>query len=281
MREMQGMMDLAGSTVGTLRVGDLVSRQPARWGVVCSRCGTESTEQHSRLISGAATCRNNGCGREKVREAQRDSPAKAKRRADEKEAAKLRKEQEATAAKLAEAESVYTQTQREIVKTIRERLLTQKDDEAYLDPTTVGFALTQDQADAYNSDEARKFIEANPQFFNTRENRERLGEYFSRNGHNLVSAPMIEAAVRRLSEFGLLESAPPAPSPAFQRPQVNLNIEHVQPEPEAPDENVGIDQTTGERRRFSDFEIGHMDSESFRKTFRLSPEARVLGRRNW
>jgi hypothetical protein len=279
-RVMAGMADLAGSTVGTLKVGDLVSRHPSpRWSVVCSRCGTQSTEHHSKLVNETAICKNAGCGREKVREAQNESPAKAKRRADAADAARQRQQKEDAAAKLKAAEETFTKTQREIAKTIRQRLLMQPDDECFVDPSTLNIRLSQQEADTFNRENAERYIAAHPDsYYPCPENFQAIAGYFARNGIRIVSELTLNAAVRRLSEYGLLESRPaPAPTP---QPYVNLSIDRSEPpEPtEAPDENVGIDQTTGEVRSFSNFEIDRMPAEMYRKVFAVN---RQFARSRW
>lgn len=280
MRVMQGMRDLAGTTVGTLRIGDLVARQPVpRWSVTCERCGTQTTENHSKLINELAICKNAGCGREKVREAQNESPAKAKRRADAADAARQQRQAADAAAKLKAAEETLTQTQREIAKTIRQRLLTQPDDECFVDPSTLNIRMSQQEADAFNRENAERYIAAYPDsYYPCPENFQAIAGYFARNGIRIVSELTLNAAVRRLSEYGLLESRPaPAPTP---QPYVNLSIDRSDPpEPtEAPDENVGIDQVTGQRRSFSNFEIDRMSSEMFRKVFAVN---RQFARSRW
>jgi hypothetical protein len=62
-RQMNGVADLAGTTMGTLRVGDIVSRNPLRWSATCERCGSHATYDHQRLIAGAAVCKFSGCGK--------------------------------------------------------------------------------------------------------------------------------------------------------------------------------------------------------------------------
>jgi hypothetical protein len=62
-RVMDGLEDLEGRRVGTLRVGRMVSRRPApRYTVKCDQCGAESTESQSRIQSGAARCMSSSHG---------------------------------------------------------------------------------------------------------------------------------------------------------------------------------------------------------------------------
>jgi len=100
-REMVGLQDLTGQQIGTLRVGQMVSRRPQpRYQVACS-CGCVTTESHERIVSGAARCRSSNHNRiTKRRERLEESEAQiAQRQAElaaaQKKASAARMEYEA------------------------------------------------------------------------------------------------------------------------------------------------------------------------------------------
>lgn len=57
-----GYENLAGQTLGTLKVVQRERLQPLSWRCRCLRCGTEQVHTHIRLQRGA-TCQNSACGR--------------------------------------------------------------------------------------------------------------------------------------------------------------------------------------------------------------------------
>jgi len=172
----------------------------------------------------------------------------------------------------------------QLAKLIRERIETQMDDECWIEPATLALSMRQADADNFNRTEAAKYAASNPAFYPSRANREALGGYFARNGINIVSAATLGAAVRRLSEYGLLPESRPAPLPEalpHLPAYVNLSIE---PEPEQPavePEGMGWDIETGEPRFYSPLQIERMSSETYRRAFRVRREEQILNRRRW
>ena len=141
-----GQADLSGQTINELLVGDVVSRHPLKWSTICMRCLAASRQLHSKLQDRSARCLSAGCGRDTIREVLAETPAKARRQQAEKaEAAESRK--------LAEAEAEFTQTQREIGKAVRERIQKGLDEDAYIDPATLGINMTPVEAEAFNKRE--------------------------------------------------------------------------------------------------------------------------------
>ncbi len=62
-RVMPGVIDMQGRKVGTLVVGEMVSRHPKpRYRTTCE-CGAQSTEGHDRLANGAARCMSSSHGK--------------------------------------------------------------------------------------------------------------------------------------------------------------------------------------------------------------------------
>jgi len=278
----QGQADLTGRQVGTLNIGQRSAGN--RWQVRCQRCGASGTEAHALLVEGRAQCRASGCRDDAnmIRASQAETLPKARRKAITDEANERQSAEDQAAAERAAIEAQWADGHDQLAKLIRERIETQRDDEVFIDPATLGIKMTQAQADAYNASEAAKYAQANPSFYPSRSNREALGSYFQRNGIALVSSSILAAAVRRLSDYGLLESRPaPAPEALPQQPYVNLSIDSDEPEPDAEPEGMGWDIETGEPRFYSPLQIERMSSETYRRAFHVRREAQILNRRGW
>ncbi|MBS1799557.1 MAG: hypothetical protein JSS95_06990 [Acidobacteria bacterium] len=100
-RVMPGLENLTGRTIGTLRVGEMVERHPQpRYTVACSLCAAQSTESQSRLTSGAARCRNGGCGRPQ-RPSRRELLTEQRRQTAERDAQRLAEDREASERRMA------------------------------------------------------------------------------------------------------------------------------------------------------------------------------------
>jgi len=276
---MSGKANLQGRVIGGLIVSESAGNN--RWQIQCDRCGARGTEAHAALVSGMAKCKASGCrdNTEAVRAAQAETLPKARRRAITVEANERQSAEDRAEAERAAIEAQWQDSHRQLALLVRDRITTMRDDEVFIDPTTIGTKLTQAQADAYNAAEAAAYAASSPSFYPSRANREVLGGYFDRNGISIVSSATLAAAVRRLSEYGLLESRPaPAPEALPQQPYINLSIE---PEPDAESEGMGWDIETGEPRFYTPLQIERMSSEAYRRAFRLTREAQILNRRSW
>ncbi len=164
------------------------------------------------------------------------------------------------------AQEQFNQTARQLHATIRERILTQRDDEFRLDPATTR-PIPIAQVPSWQKVQGEAFKAANPDYWPTPENEAVLVGYIERNhpGIKLVSARQLTEAYRRLSEFGLLQerSAPehilePTPEPVT-----------VYAQPAEPTGQEGWDLKTGEKQFFTDYQIARMSADEFRKVFRL------------
>lgn len=103
-RVMPGVANMEGQTVNTLKVGEMVSRNPRpRYNTTCQRCGARSTEGQDRLVNGAARCRSLSCGKS-VQPTGRDLVREQRRIAAEREAEQATADREASAARM-EAET--------------------------------------------------------------------------------------------------------------------------------------------------------------------------------
>jgi hypothetical protein len=161
-----------------------------------------------------------------------------------------------------EAEEALKATAVELGKLTREKILTQVDDDRYKDPDMESARMSQADADAFNRTELKAFLVDNPHAYWSEANRDALGSYFERNHLRIVSRKYLEAAWERLSSYGLLE---PEPIPeATHRPA-------AQPEAPAPEPDVyeGWDPDTGERKKYSKWEVDRMTGEEYRRVFRL------------
>jgi hypothetical protein len=191
----------------------------------------------------------------------------------EKQAARQREVDDANAAKLAEQEAIFTKTQRDLGRLLRERIQLGKDEDVYVDPATVGIKLTEEAAAKFNKEQAAVYRSRNPSL--TGGALTVVGEYLERNGINIVSALTIESAVRRLESFGLLNRPAPAPTPEPPpRPYVNLSVTPL-PEDDEPRKHVGLDLLTGEERSYTNFQVEKMSASEFSRIFglRRSPAA--------
>jgi hypothetical protein len=282
-----GQSDLRGSLTNTLRVGDIVGRQPfIRWSTTCERCGVSSTAAHSKLINGTAFCQNGGCGRGHILEALEDTPDKARKRQAASEAARRREDEAAEAAQLAELESTYAQTATKIARTIRERLLTQRDDEIFISADTVGKSMSQADASIFNKKEVALYCQRHP--FSA-EWLPIIGSYFERNGLAIISQATLAAAIKRLSTYGLLPqpeahtppSAPTSAPVASQRFIRDVDeIAEISPKKE-PEEWIGIDPNTGRERAYTSREVDRLSAYDFRRAFKLVASDLLLPTRGW
>ena len=276
---MSGKANLQGRVIGGLIVSESAGNN--RWNIQCDRCGARGTEAHAALVSGMAKCKASGCrdNAEAVRAAQSETLPKARSRAITDEANARQSAEDQAAAEVERLAAEWEDSHRQIARLVKERIQTQKDSECFVDPATLAVRMSQADADNFNRTEAAKYAESNPSFFPSRANREALGGYFDRNGIAIVSSATLAAAVRRLSEYGLLESRPaPAPPALPQQPYINLSIE---PEPDAEPDGLGWDIETGEPRVYSPLQIERMSSETYRRAFHVRREAQILNRRGW
>ena len=282
--ELNLQANLEGRSVGTLSVGQKAGNN--RWHVQCQRCKASGTESHALLAAGRALCRAGGCrdNAEAVRAAQAETLPKARSKAAADDNADRRAAEDKAEAARRAVEAEFADGHQQLAKLIRDRIAGQRDDECFVDQATLAVRMTQADADAFNSAEAAKYAASNPAFYPSRANRLALGGYFARNGINIVSAATLGAAVRRLSEYGLLPESRPAPLPEalpHLPAYVNLSIE---PEPEQPavePEGMGWDIETGEPRFYSPLQIERMSIETYRRAFRVRREEQILNRRRW
>jgi hypothetical protein len=209
-----------------------------------------------------------------------ETPAKVRRQQAEKDEAQRREVEATAAARIQKAEAEFTDAASKLARTIRERIATQRDHDAYIDPATLGINMTQAEAEAFNKREAALFVKQNPSFPVTDRNLKALGDYFDRNLIRIVSAKIIAAAVTRLGSYGLLDQPEVKTTPIAQpRPYVNLSVAPLEDDDEPqPRRHIGIDLTTGLDREYSDLETETMPSEVFSKVFRLRRSPASAGR---
>ena len=277
-----GKADLQGSLSGTLRVGDIQSRSPMRWHVVCEQCGARSVADHSSLFNGSATCPSSTCritpeqrqsADETIGKYRAKAEQQARGQAAEREEHERQKEAE-SASRLAEVQTQLNQNARELHRTIRQRIEQHRDDECYVDPATVGRTMGGAEAMEYNQSEAEAFLRDSPDYFPCPENLAAIGAYLERNGIQIASRKTLAAALKRLRESGLLLDRPKAaatPMPALVTPGT------VPPAPAKAEATApataetfrGIDPATGEAREYTRKQVDLMSSDQYRRCFRL------------
>jgi hypothetical protein len=273
-RVMNGVALLTGQHVNTLLVGEMVSRHPSpRYEVTCERCGTRSTAGQAQITNRVARCLSGNCGKAHIQEHLTDTPSKARRRAEEQEAARLRERQEQEAAELTATEEEFKRLQRDIGLTVRARILTGKDDEFVIDPATFTPIPAGTSVDDWHRKESAKFLQENPDYFPCEENLQAIKGYIDRNAPKirLVSAIQLEGAFKRLREYGLLKQRPiPEPAPRPAPVKVNLTITpSVAPSGPASESRKGFDPETGLEREYTPREIDKMSADQFRRIFRI------------
>ena len=259
-RVMNGVADMTGRRVNTLRVEEMVRRNPEpRYLTRCETCGCKSTASQRQLVTGIAKCLASDCGKAALREYLADTPRKAAAR-----------EAERQRAAVAAAERTFKETANAINRTVRERIEGGRDNEIYISPALRSVSMTDVQAAQFNKSEATKFIAGTPEYgaFRTDENLNIIGEYFERNGVRIADAEMIRRAFFRLREYGLLASRP---VPDEQPAQVDAPpVEPLAPIPTGPKVFIGRDWETGRDREFTEVEVERMSSEQFARTFKVA-----------
>lgn len=188
----------------------------------------------------------------------------------EAERAEQQRQREEAERPIKEAEARFNATARELYNTVRERLLTQRDDEFVIDPATT-VPIPTDSVPDWQREQGELFKRRTPEYEPSDANFAVIRDYINRNAPNiqLVSALQFEWAFKRLREYGLLKERPafqPTPVPDFtRRAPVSVAIERKA----EPKTFEGIDLTTGLKRRFTNYEVDRMDSDTFRRVFQL------------
>jgi hypothetical protein len=154
------------------------------------------------------------------------------------------------------------------------------EEQPYISPELQGITMSIEEANAFNGCEAREFMKENPDYYPSEENRATLLDYFTNRGINIVDRKMLKSAFISLRRDGLFEEPAPvpvaklAPEPKEENfdsiPRLPLG--HQQPiaykrEPDGSQE--GRDLVTGERRRYSSYEIELLSAEDYRRAFNV------------
>ena len=181
------------------------------------------------------------------------------------------------AERVAVLQSEHQNTLRQLRSLERERVSTGEDDAFQVDPDTVGpnNGIKPDQVASWQAAQFTTFISNNPGYYRCDENGAAISDYLERNcpGLKLISAKQLEAAYKRLSEFGLLKERPaptPKPAPVQSKP---APAEPKKPKAELID---GWDITSGEPRKWTPRELDRLSSTDYRRALRLYKEDLAL-----
>jgi len=167
---------------------------------------------------------------------------------------------EAREAPLRRAQSEFERNTKELAQLQRKNLTTGKDPNVYISPETRGKAISASEAERIAIASSESFISAHPEYYVCPENGEIITDYFRRNECFILTAPMIEAAYVKLRDAGLIVERPAPSEPVV--------VEAEQPAPQRT-KLIGIDQSNGEEREFSDWEVNNMSADEYRRTFKL------------
>jgi hypothetical protein len=147
----------------------------------------------------------------------------------------------------------------------REAVLAGKPDPGWKIPASaVGLKMTLEQGRAYAREQGELFVKHNPDYYPCSSNLNDMREYLISQDLSIPTEECFRLAWLRLRELGLIEERPvlepePEPAPIQETPT------------ETPAEYLidGFDPTTGEPRKFTQREIWNMDSNTYRKAFKV------------
>jgi hypothetical protein len=125
--------------------------------------------------------------------------------------------------------------------------------------------LTERKAEEFNAAQGRKFKEQFPEVYLGPELLAMLDDYVAKEGIPIYTANMLKRLIDRFEAAGLLPERPAEPEP---EPEPVSEPERVAV-PVVPDTFEGRDLLTGEMRTYTKWEVERMDSETYRKTFKL------------
>jgi hypothetical protein len=121
-----------------------------------------------------------------------------------------------------------------------------------------GLRMSVAAAKVFARKQAELFVEHNPEYHPSSANVAAITKYLTEQGVVIPNEECLRVAWLRLRELRMIEERPiePEPEPA-----------PAEPVPEPEDLVDGFDIQTGEPRRYSQREVWHMDSTTFRKAF--------------
>ena len=216
-------------------------------------------------------------------------------------------QREAEERPIREATEELNKLHRKIFKIVRDRLLNSVDEnelgesQCYVSPVIAGLDMPFADAVEFITEQYRRFMaEESAWYHDSLANRQAVLGYLGRNGFTatqggtrlpLIDAATMKAAALRLDEFNILE---PRPNDGYERDETGaILIPREEPyqstdpnapkyvnlgrnRPPAPIMHEGYDLQTGEPRSYSEFEVRRMDSETYKRCFRLYKSALVL-----
>jgi hypothetical protein len=215
-------------------------------------------------------------------------------------------QREAAERPIRELTEQIVETHRKVFKIVRDRLMHSVDEnelgenQCYVSPIIAGLDMPFADAVEFITDQYRRFmVEESAWYHDSLSNRQAVLGYLSRNGFcatqggtrlPLIDAATMKAAALRLNEYNILE---PRPNDGYERDETGAIIIPREPyqstDPNAPKyvnlerapapvpiTHEGYDLQTGEKRSYSEFEVRRMDSETYKRCFRLYKSALVL-----
>jgi hypothetical protein len=292
--------DLTGDLIGTMRVQRLAGRAPLKWSVKCERCGSSGMVRHDVLTNSPAPCLLNvSCklaqesealkagrstrtraphsfdpdqlrvkpkGPETFRRFKEEQEAQERRNREAAEAEEQRQREEAERP-IRELESQANQLHQQLAQVQRERIMTQRDPEAFVSPALIGARMSLEEAAEFNRKAAAQFVRECQWYYRCPENLTTVTEYLQRNGIELADAEMFKRAAERLRAYGLLKERPvpereaPAPAPRVSKPK---------PAPAPSDDRIdGYDLETGQPRKYTSYELDRLSAHDYRRALRL------------
>jgi hypothetical protein len=175
-------------------------------------------------------------------------------------------EKERIEAPIRAAEAKLNATLLELRKVEIEAIQSRRDDEIFLGELD-GASMTVEQAAANNEAAANSFVADNADYrdnYKNDSNRDVLLSYLERNGVNIWSVAILNAAFNKLKGLGLLTENP---APAVPTPAVRST--YIPETPKVPETYEGWDQLTGLPRTYTKREAYLMSGDEYRRNFRI------------
>jgi hypothetical protein len=193
-----------------------------------------------------------------------------RRKFEQQYAAEEQAAEEARLVPVRQAEAELSKTAGKLLKAEKETALYGTEDKEYvtslLSPAMRTIRLGSiEEANEFNHQEALKFVERTPDFYQSPNNAALLANWCHRNDVLVCDAASWLSIYRHLDSLGLMEHRP-APQPELVIEQQPASVARASRQPE---EFVGIDLLTGQSRLYTRYEVEQMSSETYKRAFRI------------